>query len=261
MLVQEMVKAKNITATKAFPFQLINGRLFFLVALVTIFQFTAMAQMGSVYRLSGKVLDRKNRKPIPGAIVVIKSIGVGSLVDKKGRFLVGVREYDTLIVKLMGFDSQKVPIPSIMNAPDTLVVLMDQEVRVLQEVVIEDKYVPYVNTSVSKYKSSAPRGAFAMPSITSVYEQFSKKHQNFKKVEALQQNDEREWYVMRRLNYKRLSAIIPIPEKDYYDFLEYCHFSKRYIQTVTDYELIVEVKKLYDDFLDSPKSKRFTTTK
>jgi hypothetical protein len=257
-----MATANNIKTKDSIPFHLINGKLFFLVLVTFLFHFNAMSQMGGVYRLSGKVLDRKNRKPITGAIIVIKSIGVSSLVDKKGRFLVGAREYDTLIVKVTGFDSQKVPIPSLLNAPDTLVVLMDQEVRVLQEVVItEDKYVPYVNTSKSKYKSSTPSGGFTMPSITSVYEQFSKKHQNLKKVEALQQNDEREWFVMRRLNFKRLSAIVPIPEKEYYDFLEYCHFSKRFIQTATEYELIVEVKKLYQDFSDSPKSKRVTTAK
>jgi CarboxypepD_reg-like domain len=230
--------------------QFINRYLLLLILAVPM---VTLGQIGSVYRLAGVVLDKKTRKPIPGATIVIKSINVGSLVDKKGRFLVGAREYDTLIVKLIGhYDTQKVPIPSMINAPDTLVVLMDQEVHTLQEVVItEDKFVPYVNTSVSKYKSSSSSNKLQMPSITSIYEQFSKKHQNFKKVEAMVQNDERQWYVMKRLTYKRLKTMVPIPEKDYYDFIEYCHFSKRYILSATDYELIIEVKRLYADFTDT----------
>jgi hypothetical protein len=56
--------------------------------------------------------------------------------------------------------------------------------------------------------------------------------ESFKKVEALVQNDEREWYVMRRLTLKHLRTMIPIKESEYYDFIDYCHFSIKYIKWI-----------------------------
>ena len=224
-----------------------NTRILIIFIFTNLFIFKSFAQKGSAFRVYGIVLDKKSQEPIPGVAVIIKSIGTGLSTDKNGFFMVGAQENDTLIFKILGFDQRKIPVRYFLNAEDTVKIKIDQEVRSLSEVTITDeRFIPNVNTTVSPYKSIASESSFSP--LTALYESFSKRHQSFKKVEALVQNDEREWYVMRRLTLKHLRTMIPIKESEYYDFIDYCHFSIKYIKTATEYELIVEVKRLYEDF-------------
>ncbi|MBY0426700.1 MAG: carboxypeptidase-like regulatory domain-containing protein [Cytophagales bacterium] len=221
----------------------------------------SLGQKGTVYRIHGLVLDKNSKKPLSGTAVFTKSLGYGVACDKSGFFVLGAKDSDTLIIRRLGYGTSKIAVKSISSIWDTTVFYLKQEAEMLQEVIITDEkpFEPYYdvkqnkqfNTSADKYLSP---GGFSL--ITYLYDVNSQKYKSYQKVKELVAKDEKKWYFTKRLNYKKLKAIIPIPSEDYDDFIEYCQYSKEFLTQSTDYELIVKLKDDYEGFVETKALKR-----
>ncbi|MDP4291584.1 MAG: TonB-dependent receptor plug domain-containing protein, partial [Bacteroidota bacterium] len=103
--------------------------------LIFIFLFAvqiSFAQTGSI-RISGVVTDTKG-ETIPGASVVIKKSGVGTITDVSGKFSISVTNDQTILVfSSIGFKKMET---AAINVNGKTVALQESEAKNLDEVVV-----------------------------------------------------------------------------------------------------------------------------
>ena len=68
------------------------------------------AAQAAKHPLSGKVTAARDNSPLPGASVAIKGTTTGAITDAEGSFSLQVNDNDTLVVSLIGFNRQLVPV-------------------------------------------------------------------------------------------------------------------------------------------------------
>ncbi|WP_341843354.1 TonB-dependent receptor [Chitinophaga caseinilytica] len=82
-------------------------------------------------RLTGKLTDSKGG-PVPGATIVIKGTTKGVASDAEGRFEIEVNNGDVLVISMMGFKKQEIPVAG----KDQLDIVLEADVAGLQEVLV-----------------------------------------------------------------------------------------------------------------------------
>ena len=93
------------------------------------------AAQETLVTVSGKVQDR-NGDPIMGATVIVKNKpGLGSTTDLDGRFKIKTGNYEILSVSYLGFQKKDVPVVSISDKSNVVVVL-EEESQKVDEVVV-----------------------------------------------------------------------------------------------------------------------------
>ena len=133
-----------------------------LLMLLCVVQVAAFAQDASV-TVKGVVQDSKG-EPIMGAVVIVKNQpGLGSSTDVNGRFKITTGKYEILEVTYLGFEKQEVPVVSIKDY-DNLVIVMKEQSQEVDEVVVtasgaqKKKTVTGAFTTVDVKQLNAPSG-------------------------------------------------------------------------------------------------------
>ena len=84
--------------------------------------------------VSGTVKSQENSETLPGVNVRVKGTNIGTVTDLNGSFTINVpNANDTLTFSFIGFQSQEVP----LNGRTSVEVLLQEDVKSLQEVVVE----------------------------------------------------------------------------------------------------------------------------
>lgn len=68
------------------------------------------AQDSNSYVIKGKILEKEDNSPLPGATIAIKDTGTGTITDLDGNFSLEVSEDDILVISYVGFKSQQVAV-------------------------------------------------------------------------------------------------------------------------------------------------------
>lgn len=130
--------------------------------LLFVVQVAAFAQDASV-TVKGVVQDSKG-EPIMGAVVIVKNQpGLGSSTDVNGAFKITTGKYEILEVTYLGFEKQEVPVVSIKDY-DNLVIVMKEQSQEVDEVVVtasgaqKKKTVTGAFTTVDVKQLNAPSG-------------------------------------------------------------------------------------------------------
>lgn len=133
-----------------------------LLMLLFVVQVAAFAQDASV-TVKGVVQDSKG-EPIMGAVVIVKNQpGLGSSTDVNGAFKITTGKYEILEVTYLGFEKQEVPVVSIKDY-DNLVIVMKEQSQEVDEVVVtasgaqKKKTVTGAFTTVDVKQLNAPSG-------------------------------------------------------------------------------------------------------
>ena len=133
-----------------------------LLMLLCVVQVAAFAQDASV-TVKGVVQDSKG-EPIMGAVVIVKNQpGLGSSTDVNGAFKITTGKYEILEVTYLGFEKQEVPVVSIKDY-DNLVIVMKEQSQEVDEVVVtasgaqKKKTVTGAFTTVDVKQLNAPSG-------------------------------------------------------------------------------------------------------
>lgn len=126
------------------------------------------AAFSQTKNITGKVVDSKDGKPVPGATVVVKGTKIGTSTDAEGNFTLSVNgDAKALIVTGVGFDRQELSIGSV----NRFAVSLKPATSSLNEVVV---------VAYGTRKKSDLTGA-----VTSISEKdFQKKHQFARTITA-----------------------------------------------------------------------------
>jgi hypothetical protein len=82
--------------------------------------------------ITGKVMDGEDNSPLPGATVVVKGAGKGTVTDVDGKFTIEAVTNDVLIISFIGYSTKQVTV----GTSSVIDVQLSAEVQALQEIVV-----------------------------------------------------------------------------------------------------------------------------
>jgi hypothetical protein len=208
------------------------------------------------FEIKGKVFDLTTRKPAYQILVSNKRTNQTVLTDTSGNFTLKAYFNDSICTQSIAynFDCMIVTRESII-AKRPFIFLLRPKIFQIDEVTVTKKvFVPYydrpwktLNNETQVYTPGKLNlGAFFSPA-TYLYQRYSKKFINLRKVYALNEIDRANF----RLNERITQTVIDyagIKEEDFEAFTKQLRLSSNFIDNSSDYEFMVRIKQEYDKF-------------
>ena len=104
----------------------------FIVWLLLSFLLAGSGFAQNTQKIKGTVLEATSQSPIPGATVMVKGTGNGTISDVNGTFSLNVKPNDVLVVSFVGYKNQEIAI----NGKSEISVSLTEDVTGIEEVVV-----------------------------------------------------------------------------------------------------------------------------
>lgn len=211
---------------------------------------TSIVVSGWVFQEGGAI--------VPAAMAVNRNSGGGAFVERDGSFLVRACPGDTIVFGAMGYYSVEKAVVPEMRSKSIDITLKRLKVelgvaevlapRALREILRDIETLGY---DEKDYRVSSIN-AFQSP-ITFLYEQFSKVERS-KRLVIEMENDEKRRELLQELFVKYVDYdIIQLEKEEFKDFAEFCDPGDELLQSWTQYEFIMYVKRQFNLYKMMPK--------
>lgn len=200
--------------------------------------------------IKGKIVENDSNTVMPFVYVINKSTGNGTMSDNAGNFYLRTNANDTLVVSFVGYVRLKVPVAKLKTDANG-------EVRIVMKKIIYDlgpvtvtsfKIKPYEREKMKKVIEDAkikPVNALSSP-ITALYDQFSKRGKEQRKLAAIFEQVFIDEQVNQKLNPEILRKLTGDDRIDYEKFRKYCYsLTDYYILNHEGYDLYYKVMECY----------------
>lgn len=170
--------------------------------------------------------------------------------DNSGNFYLRTNEKDTLVVSFVGYVRLKLPVSKLVtDANGEVKIVMKKIVYALGPVTVTSfKIKPYEREKMKKVIEEArvrPVDAISSP-ITALYNQFSKRGKEQRKLAAIFEQVFIEEQVNQKLNQEVLRKLTGDETIDYEKFRKYCFYlTDYYIINHDGYDLYYKVMECY----------------
>jgi len=194
------------------------------------------------YLINGRLVDSLDSKGISDALIINKSTNKVEISDKNGYFYCNASLNDTIFIYILGYRAKQFPVDKEMASRQMNAIRLIPEIEQLKSIEITGKSQqkqPY------RYPNNQEPATIMNP-ITFLYERYNKRYQQYQKVAELEKAKYYEQLKEYRLNRFFIMDITGIKEDEVDDFIGKCNFGKEFIETASDYELIVMVRKNYE---------------
>ncbi|HEX5171097.1 MAG TPA: carboxypeptidase-like regulatory domain-containing protein [Cyclobacteriaceae bacterium] len=233
------------------------------------------AQAQSFIKISGSVIDKESKAPVPYVHIYTKSWEKGTVTDDRGHFAIIIDRSDTLIFSSVGFDKYRFRIKSDDNRSIYHVVIeMNSKTYELEPVVVH-AYMSFdefkqqildlnIPTEKEEYSLNIPRGYKLPPEggdgsmlnpsvkikgpISALVDVFSKDGKERRRLESIQELKARDRIISSKYNLEVVRKVTHLQNDDAKRFMEWCKFEDDYILQASDYELAVAMLKCLDEF-------------
>ena len=226
----------------------------------------AVPQREAFYvRLAGRVLARVDGHPIAFATVYNRGSKKGVRTDSSGFFTIVLSNKDTLEIRHVGFRTLFYMKPPGRNGNYYEDIVLSESTFELKEVTIYRRRASLRTIAINpdydrkdifnlhpfgdgQRHKLGPAG-FGSP-VTALYEAFSRREQNNRKLEQLKAD--REQYDMASIRYNEyyVESLTGLHGQDLAAFMGYCPLQPNFIITSTDYELAAAVLNCYRRFMN-----------
>jgi hypothetical protein len=188
--------------------------------------------------------------PMPFVYAISKSTGNGTMSDNSGKFYLTIQPNDTLLFSFVGYLKLKVPVSKL--GPDLqkeVKIIMKQLGISLNAVTISTfKIKDYEREHMNKVISQSHMGtvnAISSP-ITALYEQFSKRGKEKRKLAQIYEQVLIDEQVQKKLNPDILRNLTGDTDINFDQFRKYCYYlSDAYILSHDGYDLYYRVMECY----------------
>jgi hypothetical protein len=215
--------------------------------------------------MAGHIVNRTDGKSIPYATVFNRTSKKGIVADSAGYFSIVLSNKDTLEIRHVGYRTLLYVKPSNRNANYYEEVALSENLFELKEVTIyrkrqalqsialnpeydrRDPYQIYL-FGAGKPRRRTPAG-ISSP-ITAIYESFSRRGKNLRKLEALKANKELADLAAIRYNEYYVEGLTGLKGQDLEAFMGYCPMQANFIIAASDYELAAAVLNCYRRFMN-----------
>ncbi len=210
-----------------------------------------------LFQIKGRVTDASDRRiNIPGCIIVNMRTQKGILANEDGTFSLDVQSSDTLAFRTIGYELRFVALKDslINNAFNLNIVLRRLSYQLEEVTIIPHRTLDSISKDISKLGYDEGKyilqGVDALQSpVTYLYQMFSRNERSKREVAFMLNEDQRKKLMRELLDYYVKTGYLPIRDRDFDSFIEYCSMNEAQLKTLTQYEMAVYVKKKYENFL------------
>jgi hypothetical protein len=235
----------------------------------------AAVQAQSYIKVSGSVIDKETKAPVPYVHIYTKSWEKGTTTDERGHFSIIIDRSDTLIFSSVGFDKYRFRVLSDdARSVYHVVIEMDSKTYQLEPVVVH-AYMSFdefkqqilemnIENEKEEFSLNIPPGYKLPPEsgdgsmlnpsvkikgpVSALYEVFGKEGKERRKLERLRLIDKNEKEIASKYNLAIVKKVTKLENEDAIRFMEWCKFEDDYILEATDYDLAVAMLKCLDEF-------------
>lgn len=223
--------------------------------------------------LKATVINAQTKQPMVSVHIVNLNQVVGTITDPKGEFSIKATANDTLYITFLGYKSQKIRVTNdMLKFKDTKITLTELAYA-LEEVVVKPyqltgyleidvKNLP-INDSYQYSISGLSRGYEAgkkNPSaVTKVLgailnpadllrNLFGKKPNQMRKLRQIKEDDRIRDLLASKFDRETLTELLQIEKIDIDDILNNCNYSKSFILTANDLQILDAISGCYEEF-------------
>lgn len=246
---------------------------YFVVFLLMLVQFNKLYAQEEPVLLKGTVVDEFTQLPINNANVINLNSVKGSVTNELGIFEIEAQVNDTLHISFVGYQSIKVRVPADwIKVKDDFKIKIIEKANALDEIIIhkyqltgvlevdskliqlEENYrlnitglnYGYEANDGSKLANSV-LGGYANPA-DALFNTFSKKGKEMKKLRKVKDDENVRNSLATKYDREMVCALLNITKKDITDILQKCEYSKTFIDTATDLQIMDAIKSCYEDY-------------
>lgn len=245
--------------------------LVFLIGIASHSQDVVAPQQEQEFRAT--VINAQTQRPLESVHVINLNKVRGTITDAKGAFTMTASVNDTLFFSYLGFKSQKIRITNDMFKFQDTKVALTELAYALEEVILQPyqltgyleidiKNLP-INTAYQYSISGLPRsyeagsknpsavtkvlGAILNP-IDLLRNLFGKKPRQMRKLRLIKEDDEIRDLLASKFDRETLTELLQIEKVDIDDILSNCSYSKSFIKTANDLQILDAISSCYEEY-------------
>jgi len=219
------------------------------------------------------VINAQTDEPLESVHVVNLNQVVGTITNEDGKFSIRAAVNDTLYFSYLGFKSQKIRVTNDMFKFKDTKIALTELAYALEEVIvspyqltgyleIDVKNLP-INTayqySISGLSKSYEAGNKSPSAVSKVLgailnpadllrNLFGKRPNQMRKLRLIKEDDEIRDLLASKFDRETLTELLQIEKVDIEDILSNCNFSKSFITTANDLQILDAISSCYEEF-------------
>ncbi|KPM33736.1 Hypothetical protein I595_642 [Croceitalea dokdonensis DOKDO 023] len=219
------------------------------------------------------VINAQTNFPLESVHVINLNKVKGTVTDPDGKFTIMASVNDTLYLTYLGFKPQKVRVTNDMFKFEDTKISLTELAYALEEVTIRPyaltgyldidvKNLP-VNTSyqysISGLNKSYEAGRSGSSAVSKVLGSimnpadllrnlFGKKPQQMKKLRQMKQDKDIRDLLASKFDRETLTQLLQLEKMDIDDILNNCSYSKSFIQTANDLQILDAISSCYEEY-------------
>jgi len=244
-----------------------------LIALIGLNGFSQETNNEQEGAIQAVVVNAQSDRPLESVHIVNLNQVIGTITNKKGEFSITAAVNDTLYFSYLGFKSQKIRITNDMFKFKDTKIALTELAYALEEVIlkpyqltgyleIDVKNLP-INTayqySISGLSKSYEAGNKSPSAVTKVLgailnpadllrNLFGKKPRQMRKLRQVKEDDAIRDLLASKFDRETLTELLQIEKVDIDDILSNCNYSKSFIRTANDLQILDAISACYEDY-------------
>ena len=239
-----------------------------LLCLCIFISYFCHAQNNDNISLSGYIIGNTG-EPIPYVTITNVTENKGAASDSEGFFFIRFNKQDTLELSAVGFDSHKLYFgdTAIANNYDLTIQLSEKTYQLENVTVIAYKdEVAFKKAFLALGKEDLPQetpkivipGSYdgpkieKRPSATSpisfIYDRFSRRARYEREAKEAEQAYEYQKKLSKKYNRDLVGKITGLKNEDLDEFMMFCRLEDEFIESSSEYDIILAVNRCYHDF-------------
>ncbi len=245
-------------------------RLIYVLVLLLVWNISSGQIWERVYYVSGRVLDQKTKKPVPFALVVNIKKGNATQTDTAGRFLIAMTKNDSLRLSCLGykttywsladknprrkhFETTIYMTNKVYELPEVDVFAVRWKTFVYQVAhtqVEKDKTQEQIQVWIDKAISKEDLRALTVASrgVGFVFGGKTKYEKQLQQMKKIQHYAEMEQRIAQKFNPQIVSTVTGLKGKELEKFMDYLNFDRDFILKTPQYDLVMIIKQIYDEY-------------
>ncbi len=224
-------------------------------------------------KISATVINAQTSVPMESVHVVNLNQVLGTITNENGKFSITAAVNDTLYFSFLGFKSQKIRVTNDMFKFKDTKITLTELAYALEEVIvrpyqltgyleIDVKNLPINNAyqySISGLSVSYEAGNKNPSAVTKVLgailnpadllrNLFGKKPNQMRKLRKMKEDDEIRNLLASKFDRETLREFLQLEKVDIEDILNNCNYSKSFIRTANDLQILDAISSCYEEF-------------
>lgn len=220
---------------------------------ILFYAFTGLSQETKKVLLIGKVVDTLQPQGFYNLMIINRTAGRGVFGQPDGSFQVYVNENDSINLSTKGYPIYGFRVIADSNHQMHVHAILENKVKEVKEVVVRPlktlQQIKEERANLSLRETRQVTGIEVLRSpITALYQQFSKKELNKRRIAAMEFKDNQARVLKELLHLYVAYDIINLSEEEFERFINFLNISEDFLKTATEFELVTFIKDKYEHF-------------